>query len=109
MALIWNMIEVEYLLHSTNGPLGKYLATKSALVETAAKARCPVDTGRLRSSINWRVETRDGALCGVIGASAEYARFVHDGARGRPPRPFLAEGLQTVMGSNGGWSPWSDK
>lgn len=109
MALVWNMIEVHHLLKATDGPLGRHLATVSARVETAAKARCPVDTGRLRSSINWRLETRDGELCGVVGASAEYARFVHDGARGRPPRPFLAEGLQAVTGSNGGWAPWSDK
>lgn len=109
MALKWNQAELDHLLKSTAGPLGKYLGGVAARVETAAKGRCPVDTGRLRSSINWRVELHEGELCGVVATSADYARFVHDGTKYVDARPFLVDGLRAVTGSDGGWSAWSDK
>lgn len=80
-----------------SGPVGRYLAKKAALVETAAKARCPVDTGRLRSSITWRLEY-DSELAAIIGTSVEYAIYVHEGTVYMPPRPFLVDGLHAVFG-----------
>lgn len=99
MALKWHHAEEKRLLKMANGPVGRYLAKKAALVETAAKLRCPVDTGRLRSSITWRLEF-DGELAAIIGTSVEYAIYVHQGTRYMEPRPFLVEGLHDVFGGS---------
>lgn len=101
MALHWYSGEVNLLLHDTNGPLGKYMATLCALIETAAKGHCPVDTGRLRSSITHRVEADGGEIVGVVGTSVEYAIYVHEGTRYMAGRPFLVDGLFAVVGSRG--------
>ena len=52
-----------------------------------AKARVPVDTGRLRESI--RVEA-DGLTARVV-ADCEYAAAVEFGTSRRSPRPFMRE------------------
>lgn len=98
MALRWFPAEEQRLLRSTSGPVGKYLATVAAKVETAAKARCPVDTGRLRSSITWRIEVDGNGLVAIVGTNVSYAVFVHEGTRYMNGRPFLVEGLHQVLG-----------
>lgn len=61
-------------------------------VANNSAARVPVDTGYLRSS---RAITEDpGRLAVRVAYRARYARFVHDGARGRRGRPFLADALR---------------
>lgn len=57
------------------------------LVERGAKIKTPVDTGRLRSSI----ETKIMPLQGTIKTIVQYARFVHDGTRFLRPRPFMKD------------------
>lgn len=104
MALHWFAGEERHLLKSTSGPVGRYIATVCVKVESAAKARCPVDTGRLRSSITWRIETDAKGLVGIVGTSVEYAVFVHEGTRYMEGRPFLVDGLEAVTGSRGGHS-----
>lgn len=97
---IWHEAEAQRLLRATNSPVGRLLARYAAKTETAAKARCPVDTGRLRSSINWRIEIDGQGLVAIIGTNVEYAIFVHDGTRYMAGRPFLLEGLhQALAGS----------
>jgi HK97 gp10 family phage protein len=86
------------LMHHASGPVGRYLARIAAKVETAAKTRCPVDTGRLRSSINWRMELEGDKLVAIIGTNVEYAIYVHEGTKYMPGRPFLLEGLHQVLG-----------
>lgn len=57
-----------------------------------AKIACPVDTGRLRSSIAYR---RQDAFSSIVGTNVVYAPFVELGHRTRggggyvAPRPFL--------------------
>lgn len=65
------------------------IAVKKAtfLVERGAKIKSPVDTGRLRSSI----ETKIMPLTGTIRTIVEYAHFVHDGTRHMRPRPFMKD------------------
>lgn len=81
-------------------------------IEAGAKRDCPVDTGRLRSSIstNWsgsgmgkaKVGSPAKGVDGVsqpkkgdalvvvnIGTNVEYATYVEMGTRGRPPQSFL--------------------
>lgn len=98
MALVWFKAEVAYLLESTRGPIGQHLARIAVLVESAAKARCPVDTGRLRSSITWRIEVDAQGVVAIVGTNVEYAIYVHEGTRYMNGRPFLVEGLHQVIG-----------
>lgn len=98
-SFVWHEGEAVRLLKATNSPVGRLLARYGAMTETAAKARCPVDTGRLRSSINWRLEIDSRGLAAIIGTSVEYAIFVHEGTRYMTGRPFLVEGLNQAMGA----------
>lgn len=67
--------------------------------EANAKQRCPVDTGRLRSSITSRVEISLGKelIVGVVGSNVEYAPYVEFGARGRAPVGFLRGGVEQAI------------
>lgn len=98
MALRWFAAEEHRLLRSAEGPVGKMLARVAVKVESAAKARCPVDTGRLRSSITWRIEVDSKGVVAIVGTNVEYAFFVHEGTRYMAGRPFLHEGLTQVLG-----------
>ena len=92
--------------------------------ERHAKKKCPVDTGRLRNSITYalageethvksykankkkagekerKTYTYDGTADGkkgsgvYIGTNVEYAPFVENGARGRPPVHFLQDAAE---------------
>lgn len=92
------MSEENRLLRLTGGPTGKYLAKLAVQVETGAKQRCPVDTGRLRSSISWRLEQEQGGLAAYVGTVTEYAPFVELGTRFMSARPFLLPALRAVVG-----------
>lgn len=96
--MIWYEAEATRLLKSTRGPVGQLLARYAAKTETAAKARCPVDTGRLRGSINWRIEVDSQGVVAIIGTNVEYAIYVHEGTRYMAGRPFLLEGLRQALG-----------
>lgn len=65
-------------------------------VESAAKQLCPVDTGRLRSSITHTV-TREGSSYRVtVGTNVEYAPFIELGTRYMSAQPFLRPALDAV-------------
>ena len=53
-----------------------------------ARENSPFKTGHLRNSHH---EEFPAPMTGEVDVSADYAVFVHDGARGRPGRPWLAE------------------
>ena len=93
----------------------KALEQSCLIVEGDAKAKCPVDSGQLRQSINHKVE--DNA--GWVSTNVEYAPYVHQGTgifavngdgrkdrwcykdeegvwhttRGQQPNPFLERAL----------------
>lgn len=80
--------------------LGKGLDKAGALVAGKAKASCPVDTGLLRNSIQFKSSVADSMV--VIGSNVFYAPFVEIGTgvqssmgNGRPgwpgqrPQPYL--------------------
>lgn len=61
-------------------------------VTTRARVLAPVDTGRLRQSIGWRLQLGRHRVTGVIEARASYAVYVHEGTgiygpSGSPIRP----------------------
>lgn len=60
------------------------------IIETDAKRRCPVDTGRLRASLTTDVE-REGKTTFVlkVGTNVEYASFVENGTSRMAAQPFL--------------------
>jgi HK97 gp10 family phage protein len=70
------------------------------LVVEAAKARVPVETGRLRDAIHIEHKERGNGIYVVAGdREAFYGLFVeHGSARGVPPHPFLVPALEENRG-----------
>ena len=60
------------------------------IVERQAKKDCPVDTGRLRSSITSEVSGDEGK----VGTNVEYAADVELGTTRRPATPYLFPALE---------------
>lgn len=62
-------------------------AVQAAGIECQAEAKqaCPVDTGRLRSSIQYN----PGHLEATVGTNTEYGPFVEHGTRYQKAQPFL--------------------
>ena len=56
-------------------------------IETDAKQLCPVDTGRLRSSI--KALTDRDKMAALVGSNVEYAAFVELGTNKQEAHPYL--------------------
>lgn len=89
---------VDRLLHTTTGPYAQYLTRTGNRVVNAAKARANVDTGLMRSRIEFRLESEGGHLVGIVAANTNYSRYVHDGNGSYPGNPFLTDALRDVLG-----------
>lgn len=82
-----NEAAVNRLLNSRDGPVARDLLRRGHRVGAVAKRKCPVDHGRLRSSIT--VALAPGSSGGVVcqvGTDVKYARWVHDGTGIYGPR-----------------------
>ena len=77
----WNQDVIDKINRETL----KRLTVAAELVETSAKINAPVDTGRLRASINYSVE-KDVAK---VGTNVEYARAIEYGSSKKAPEGFL--------------------
>lgn len=75
------------LLRSPNGDVAKELTRRVIRVESAAIRDCPVDTGRLRSSLTHEIATDTDGLVGRVGTDVEYAPYVE------ADQPFLVPAL----------------
>lgn len=84
------------LLSDESGPVGKLLAGKAIKVEGAAKRLCPVDTGRLRSSITHSIEHDSLGLVAFIGTNVEYAIYQELGTKFQRPQPYLRPALRAA-------------
>lgn len=90
--------EIEAALKATGHRLTE--AIKGAVLEAAvecdnvAKQLAPVDTGRLRSSIGWKLDG-DG-LAADVSARTEYASHVEFGTTNSPAQPFMTPALENV-------------
>jgi len=73
-----------------NRKIEETLDSTALKIENDAKQICPVDTGRLRGSINTR---KCGSTCRSIGTSVEYAQYVEFGTRRMQAQPFLRPAL----------------
>lgn len=67
---------------SPSEPVYKDFLKRILRVDAAAKRLCPVDTGRLRASIRWRILPQTHQLLGFVGTDTNYALFVHNGTSG---------------------------
>lgn len=85
------------LFSSPAGEIAKDLQRRALQVDRAAKQLCPVDTGRLRSSITNQLGTDGGGLLAVIGTNVEYAPYVELGTSKAPAQPFLLPALEAAQ------------
>lgn len=79
--VVWNEAALLELLDGPNGDVARDLARRARNVESQAKLNCPVDGGRLRSSITHEVDRDGGGLVARIGSNVEYARYVEEGTK----------------------------
>lgn len=75
------------LLRGPGGAVVRDLTRRAIRVESAAKRLCPVDHGRLRSSINWRLGRDVRGFYADVGTNVEYALAVEFGTRPHIIRP----------------------
>lgn len=92
-----NPAGVSELLNSTTGPYAQWLTRVGNQVVNSAKRKANVDTGLMRSRIEFRLEVEAGGLVGRVEAKTNYAFWVHQGSRGRPGNPFLTDALAEVL------------
>lgn len=85
---------VRRLFEGPDGVVAKGLAKKAVQVERTAKRLCPVDTGRLRSSITWSLEQDGRGLYALVGTNVVYAAYVEFGTRFMAAQPFLRPALR---------------
>lgn len=60
-----------------------------ALIEQSAKLFAPVDTGRLRDSIQTNIDDTGKTVVGTVGTEVPYAAFQEFGTRFQSGTPFL--------------------
>lgn len=73
----------------------KVVRDVAAKIETTAKKLAPVDTTRLKESIDHRLygDGRESTMNATIGTQVPYAHIVEYGRVGAGPRPFLGPAL----------------
>lgn len=100
------------LMRGPQGPVARELGRRAIRVESAAKlnatgravegatnaaGRGPrVDTGRLRSSITWRLGTDTVGLYAEIGTNVPYGYWLETGLRNGVTYPFLRPALSAA-------------
>lgn len=87
---------LDRLLDSAAGPVARDLARRALRVDAAAKRLCPVDTGRLRSSIGWRLAVDGRGLAAFVGTDVSYAPHVEFGTYRMRAQPFLRPALRAA-------------
>lgn len=82
------------LFTSPSGEVARDLQRRALQVDRAAKQLCPVDTGRLRSSITNELGQDGDGLVATIGTNVEYAPHVELGTSKMAAQPFLLPALE---------------
>lgn len=72
-------IDEEKLLEKIKWNLDRSMKIIGLKIESEAKRRCPVDTGRLRNSIRNVVEWEGNTCTLKVGSNVKYARYVEEG------------------------------
>lgn len=89
--------ELADLLQGPDGPVYKMILKTTLRIEALAKMKCPVDTGRLRNSIQHQIALDNGEITGRVGTNVEYAPYVEFGTRYWSGKPFLIPALYEVV------------
>jgi phage gpG-like protein len=89
------------LFDSPTGPVAKDLTRRVVRIEATAKRLCPVDTGRLRSSITHALDRDAAGLVGVVGTDVDYAPFVFLGTSRAAAQPALQAALAAEISRGG--------
>lgn len=74
------------VLRSPTGMVARDALKRGRRVQSHAQRLAPVDTGRLRSSINVRLRPGIRGVVVEVGTSLDYAMFQHDGTGVYGPR-----------------------
>jgi hypothetical protein len=82
---------MERLLHDEHGPMGQAMARLCNRIVGTSQGFANVDTGLMRSRIEFTIEMRDGELCGIVAARTEYSLYVHEGTWFMDGNPFLTD------------------
>jgi HK97 gp10 family phage protein len=82
------------LLVSTDGDVAKDLQRRALRVDRQAKRLCPVDTGRLRSSITNQLARDATGLLALVGSNVHYAPYIELGTSRMRAQPFLRPALE---------------
>ena len=86
--------KIELLAKKNDKELRTVIEKAVIIVEGNAKDLCPVDTGRLRSSITHEVKSSKDKHIGKVGSNVEYAPYVEFGTSRMAGRPYLFGGLK---------------
>lgn len=74
-----NRAGLDEILRSPTGPVVKEVTARTRTTSNLAKRKVGVDTGRLRSSIQYTINIQHDKVIGTVGAQVQYARYHHDG------------------------------
>lgn len=88
---------VNSLLAGPEGAVAVWLERTAIRVENGAKRLCPVDTGRLRSSITHGLFREEGELTAHVGTDVEYAVHVELGTSRAVAQPYLRPALYAEL------------
>lgn len=87
---------IDGVLNGLDSGVAKDLLRRAIQVEGAAKRLCPVDTGRLRSSISHELDHEGGQLVAYVGSNVHYAIYQELGTRHMRAQPFLRPALRAA-------------
>jgi hypothetical protein len=96
--IIFRRKELDTLLNSPLGLVGRHLAAKGRKIVVAAKAQVGVDTGRLRASIHMRHLRSAAGQYIEVGSSVRHALAHHEGTRPHMIVPNRARVLRFSAG-----------
>lgn len=96
MAIRFYEAALRQLLASPTGPVGRDLARRATRVQNQAKALCPVDTGRLRSSITYALGADGRGPFADVGTNVTYGIFVELGTFRMSAQPYLLPALRAA-------------
>ena len=89
----------DYLVRDPRGPTGQAMTRFGNRVANRAKTYANVDTGNMRSRIEFRLETDGRDLLGIVAARTDYSYYVHEGNGYYEGNPFLTDALHAESGN----------
>lgn len=75
----------------------RFLTRLGNQIVNAAKVRANVDTGLMRSTIEFRIVSGSHPPVGEVVARTKYAYFVHQGTQHYRGNPFLVSAMREVV------------